>query len=131
MPPASMSNLPIGYKATAHHIVPGTQNVVAPFRKGGLDPHVLNADSNAIASRTHLANLGFNSNDAANGVFLVHNKGNAAPTPANVGALHNRIHTSRYFAEVYRRLMPTRSATEAKDALQKIAGELQQGTFPF
>lgn len=129
-PPALMSSLPTGFTVTAHHIVPGTQYVVAPFKKG-LDPHVLNADPNAIAARTHLANLGFNSNDAANGVFLVHRTNKKATIPSGIPLLHNQIHTSKYFAEVYRRLMPTRSVAEAKDVLQEIARELQQGKFPF
>jgi RHS repeat-associated protein len=87
----------------AHHIVPGTQN-----------------QPDAIMARTHLANLGIESNDAANGVFLEYRKSKGATT-IGTGTIHNEVHTEVYFAKVRRRLQRATIQQEAKEVLQEIA----------
>lgn len=97
----------------AHHIVPGTQN-----------------QPDAIIARSHLAQLGIESNDAANGVFLEYRKSKGATT-IGTGTVHNDVHTDVYFAEVKRRVMTAKTPEKAREILQEIAEELQSNNFPY
>jgi hypothetical protein len=97
----------------AHHIVPGSDK---RFR-------------DAAIARTHLAKLGMNSNDAANGVFLEYRK--AGVKQIGQGPIHNDIHTSVYYSEVKRRVLTAKNQNQAKEVLHKIAEELQNNIFPY
>lgn len=129
--------LPRGTTWTAHHIVPGTQNMVVVSGPRILGPTKFQSfDPNIISARTHLVNLGISAGDASNGVFLPHVRrrgaANAANrTPPNNMPLHNQIHTPRYFQEVWNRLQGTTTPQQARQALAQISSDLQRGQFPF
>jgi RHS repeat-associated protein len=96
---------PPSWPNAAHHIVAGAAERAKP-------------------ARDHLALLGFNSNDAANGVFL-------RTSPLGTGAPHRNLHSNRYYDEVNTLITGTKTREEALEVLADIAERLRQGTFPY
>ncbi|WP_340558756.1 polymorphic toxin-type HINT domain-containing protein [Streptomyces sp. GSL17-111] len=95
-------------ESAAHHIVASTS-------------------PKAAAARQRLASFGIDINDASNGVFLPRGSKSANPTGASV---HSRIHTNDYYAYVNKMIGGARNAKEARDVLQHLRGQLQDGRWP-
>lgn len=65
-----------------------------------------------------------NINDADNGVFLP--RGSASPNPTGA-SVHSRIHTKNYYAHVNHLIGGARNASEARDVLSYLRGQLLGG----
>ena len=68
----------------------------------------------------------FDTNEAANGVFLPRNSNFPDDTAPN----HLSIHTPRYYAELVRRLENVPKSMR-REEIRKIAEELVNNTFPW
>ncbi|MDR0573556.1 MAG: AHH domain-containing protein, partial [Tannerella sp.] len=93
--------------SAAHHIVAG--------KHAGADE-----------ARRLLKEEGIDINEAANGVFLPQN----SKYVIDEASPHANIHTTEYFQNINNRLQDTPIGKRRKE-LQKIAVELQNGTFPY
>lgn len=78
----------------------------------------------AAASRAHLHDLCIGINEAINGVFLRY-------TDVGTGAYHPGLHTTRYYEEVERLVLPTTTRAQATAVLQGIAAALRRDEFPY
>ncbi len=66
--------------------------------------------------------------DAVNGVYLPQN---VLGRWRSTAAYHPKLHTLTYYRNVVSRLQNVNTREQAESALQRIAVELQAGTFPF
>ena len=90
--------------------------------------HIVAANAlGAAVSKELLKGAGIDINSPANGVYLPSNLRSANPTGATV---HSVVHTTRYYAQVERRLKLVGEAGVANE-LNRIREELQNGTFPY
>lgn len=98
-------------------------------RPAGSAAHHIVAGSSARAAeaRAVLQRYGIDINDAGNGVFLPGRMTSPNPTGA---AVHSRIHTNAYYAEVNSLLGQATTRGEALDALAYVRSQLLSGGFP-
>ena len=86
--------------------------------------HIVSHSHRGAASvRAHLRRLGFTAADldkAYNGAWLKGGK----------GSYHAGLHTTKYFKELEKRLLPLGNKADVIDELGNIAWELMDGTFP-
>jgi hypothetical protein len=93
--------------SAAHHIVAG-------------------GSAKAEDARKLLQDAGIDINEASNGVFLPKN----SKYVIDGATSHANVHTKAYYDEIYNRLERT-NAGKRREELQRIATELQNGTFPY
>jgi len=95
-------------ETAAHHIIASTAEKARPAAQ-------------------HLANLGVDINEAANGVFLPRFASSANPAGA---AVHSSLHTNAYFDAVNKLILQTKTAAEARQTLAFIRSQLLAGPWP-
>ncbi|MBM6406038.1 AHH domain-containing protein [Phycicoccus sp. CSK15P-2] len=98
-------------------------------RPAGSAAHHIVAGSSAKAaqSRAVLQRFGIDINDSANGVFLPSRMTSPNPTGA---AVHSRIHTNAYYAEVNSLMGQATTRSDVLDVLAYIRSQLLSGGFP-
>jgi hypothetical protein len=104
---------PAGF--ASHHIVP---------------PGYVDEAGNADRLRQLLSQHGVHLNEAANGTYIPHYKATANAYPS-LGPRHGPLHSDSMMQKLWDRLNSIQGPTASKlrDELQKIAFELNQGTF--
>ena len=101
------------YKNSAHHIVMSNSN-----------------DYRMVELRDKMSKLGFDINDAENGVYLP--TSTKIKTESGTTAIaHSKIHTNTYKQNVYDRLKDINTMEEFGNELKNISSEIIAGTFKF
>ena len=101
------------YKNSAHHIIMSNSN-----------------DYRMEELRDKMSKLGFDINDAENGVYLP--TSSKIKTKSGTTAIaHSKIHTNTYKQNVYDRLKDINTTEEFGNELKKISSEIRAGTFNF